>query len=368
MSQLIKPRTKQVSAARNLVNPSVPRKSLSDGGSILTGLRWRPSLILITLVLACFGLWPAPNAFGVSPPPPGGYASNTAVGNNALFSLTTGVYNTASGYQALFRDTIGSENTAAGVSALYYNVGGSYNTANGYAALVANTTGNNNTANGVNALHNNTTGSYNIALGYGAGQLLTTGNLNIDIGHPGVAAESGTIRIGSSSQTRAFIAGVWRGGAVGYDHLPVQVDSVGQLGTNNSSRRFKKAIKPMEQASEAILALKPVTFQYKSDPPSAGPQFGLIAEEVAEVDPDLVVHDADGEVYGVRYEAVNTMLLNEFLKEHRIVQELKTISTKQEATIAKQQKQIEALAAGLQKVSDQLQLSKSAPQMAGNGR
>ena len=119
----------------------------------------------------------------------------------------------------------------------------------------------------------------------------------------------------------------------------------------------------MDQTSQAILGLKPVTFQYKSDPAGAGPQFGLIAEEVAEVNPDLVVRDAQGEIYSVRYEAVNAMLLNEFLKEHRTVQELKSTTAKQEATIAKQQKQIEALTTGLQKVSDQLELSKAAPQI-----
>jgi hypothetical protein len=137
---------------------------------------------------------------------------------------------------------------------------------------------------------------------------------------------------------------------------PVVVGSLGRLGTAPSSQRFKEAIKPMEKASEAILALQPVTFHYKKElDPDGIPQFGLVAEDVEKVNPDLVVRDAEGKVYSVRYEAVNAMLLNEFLKEHRRVEELG-------ANAAKQQKQIEALTAGLQKVSTQLDLSKRAPQ------
>jgi len=224
-----------------------------------------------------------------------------------------------------------------------------------------NTTGEINTAIGYNALFRNT-GSGNIALGQAAGVLLTTGNDNIDIGNQGVAGESGTIRIGQAlvQTTGTFIAAI-RGVTTGnMDAVPVVIDSAGQLGTVSSSRRFKKEIKPMEQASKAILSLQPVTFQYKSDRTGTA-QFGLIAEEVAKVDPALVVRDAKGEIYSVRYEAVNAMLLNEFLKEHRTVQE--------------QQKQIKALAAQLkeqaallQKVSDRLDLSKPAPQMAVNNQ
>jgi uncharacterized coiled-coil protein SlyX len=143
------------------------------------------------------------------------------------------------------------------------------------------------------------------------------------------------------------------------------IDSAGQLGTQSSSRRFKHDIKPMDANSESLLALKPVTFHYKSDK-TKRPEFGLIAEEVAEVNPDLVVLDEKGEIYTVRYDAVNAMLLNEFLKEHKTVQELKSNAAKQEATIARQQKQIEALAAGLQKVSAQLELNKLAPQTVKN--
>jgi uncharacterized coiled-coil protein SlyX len=147
----------------------------------------------------------------------------------------------------------------------------------------------------------------------------------------------------------------------------VIVGSDGRLGTINSSARFKDEIKPMDTASEAILALKPVTFRYKKEvDPEGIPQFGLVAEDVEKVDPDLVVRDAEGKVYTVRYEAVNAMMLNEFLKEHRTVQELKSVVAKQEAAAAQQQKQIEALTAGLQRVSALVETSRTAPQMVNN--
>jgi hypothetical protein len=296
---------------------------------------------------------------------------NTACGQNALLSNTTGDYNTANGFQALHTNTTGFYNTANGLHALYNNTTGSYNTANGVSALGNNTTGHENTACGQNALLSNTSGGGNIALGFGAGAALTTGNSNIDIGNAGVAGESDTIRIGGG-QTRTFIAAI-RDVTTGVaDAVNVVIDSNGQLGTMSSSKRFKKEIKPMDSASEAILALKPVTFHYKSDATST-PQFGLIAEEVAEVNPDLVVRDENGEIYSVRYDAVNAMLLNEFLKEHKTMQEqgatiteLKSHAARQEAIIAGQQNQIEALSAGLQKVSTQLELSKPAPQTVKN--
>ena len=201
---------------------------------------------------------------------------------------------------------------------------------------------------------NNTSGDDNIALGNNAGLLLTTGNFNIDIGNPGLAGESSTIRIGSNQQTRTFVAGI-RGVTTGNANaIPVLIDSLGQLGTVSSSRRFKEEIKPMDQTSEAIHSLKPVTFHYKSDKTGI-PQFGLIAEDVAEVNPDLIVRDQNGEIYTVRYDAVNAMLPNEFLKEHRTVQELKKEIATLTAT-AKEQ------AAQIQKVSAQLELSKPAPQ------
>lgn len=189
---------------------------------------------------------------------------------------------------------------------------------------------------------------------------LTTGDDNIDIGNFGVADESGTIRIGSEFQTRAFIAAI-RGVTTGVaDAVNVVIDSNGQLGTVSSSRRLKREIKALDRASEAVLALKPVTFHYIHDKTDT-PQFGLIAEEVAKVNPDLVVRDKQREIYTVRYDAVNAMLLNEFLKEHHKNQE-------QEVTIARQQKQIEALTAGLQKVSARLELNKAAPRTVLNKR
>ena len=202
--------------------------------------------------------------------------------------------------------------------------------------------GNSNVAEGAFALSHNISGSFNTALGFNAGSNLTTGNNNIDIGNPGIAGESAVIRIGMrGQQSTTFIAGI-RGVTTGIaDAIPVLIDSAGQFGTASSSRRYKKEIKPMDQASEAILALKPVTFHYKSDATGI-PQFGLIAEEVAEVNPDLVVRDADGEIYTVRYDAVNAMLLNEFLKEHQKVEEQGHKVQEQEATIAQLQQDFHA--------------------------
>jgi hypothetical protein len=187
-------------------------------------------------------------------------------------------------------------------------------------------------------------------LGDSAGDNLTTGHDNIDIYDEGVAGESETIRIGAD-QTRTFIAGI---DAVAAGTDAVFVDAFGQLGTGvPSSARFKKEIKPMDKASEAILALKPVTFRYNREiDPKGTLRFGLVAEEVEKINPDLVGRDAKGQVSSARYDAVNAMLLNEFLKEHQALQELK--------------KQVAELTAGLQKVSAQLELSKSAPQMVLN--
>jgi hypothetical protein len=230
---------------------------------------------------------------------------------------------------------------------------------------MSNTTGETNTAVGINALQTNTSGSNNVALGGGAGAFLTTGDDNIDIGNFGVADDAGTIRIGNEFQTRTFIAAIRAVATGNNDAVNVVIDSNGQLGTISSSRRFKKDFQPMEKASEALLALKPVTFHYKSDKTNRS-EFELIAEEVAEVNPDLVVRDKKGEIYTVRYDAVNAMLLNEFLKEHRKNEEQQSKIEQQEATIVRQQKQIEALAAGLQKVSAQLEVIRPAPQKALN--
>src|SRR6266550_66165 len=241
--------------------------------------------------------------------------NNTANGGFALVNNITGRNNTANGLEALYFNVNGSQNTATGVDALFNN-NGSQNTANGWEALNSNTTGNGNTANGARALKNNTTGSRNIALRTGAGSNLTTGSDNIDIGNPGVAGESGQIRIGRvEMQNATFIAGI-RGVTVAKG-VEVVVGFNGQLGTMTSSARFKEAIKPMDKASEAILGLKPVTFRYKKElDPDGIPQFGLLAEQVEKVNSNLVVRDEDGKLSTVRYEAVNAMLLNEFLKEH----------------------------------------------------
>jgi hypothetical protein len=173
-----------------------------------------------------------------------------------------------------------------------------------------------------------------VAIGFNAGASLTTGSDNIDIGHAGVAGESNTMRIGTVKQTKTFISGILGTATANANAVPVVIDSAGQLGTVSSSRRFKDEIKPMDNSSEAILGLKPVTFHYKSDTQNT-PQFGLIAEEVAKVNPDLVVRDETGEVYTVRYEAVNAMLLNEFLKEHRKVEQQERTAQQQEARLAK---------------------------------
>jgi Chaperone of endosialidase len=285
-------------------------------------------------------------------------SENTANGAAALSGNTTGNNNTATGEGALLANKTGSNNTATGLSALESNTAGSKNTADGVEALVINT-GNSNTASGYFALINNTTGSNNIAFGANAGFNLTTGSNNIDIGNIGVAGESAKVRIGTvGTQKAVFIAGIH--GVTVASGLDVVVGTNGQLGTITSSARFKEAIKPMDKASEAILALKPVTFHYKKElDPDGVPQFGLVAEQVEKVSPDLVARDADGKVYTVRYEAVNAMLLNEFLKEHRKVEE-------QGATIAEMKKQIEALTATVQKVSDQVAPSKPALQLVAN--
>jgi hypothetical protein len=279
-------------------------------------------------------------------------SNNTGIGFDALFNNTSGSDNTATGTVALYSNTTGSSNTVNGDSALFFNTAGAHNTAIGFQALLFNRTGNDNTATGISALANNATGSNNIALGNSAGINLTTGSNNIYIGNPGSHGESGKIRIGTvGTQTATFVAGIF--GVTVPDGLGVIVASNGKLGTIVSSARFKDGIKPMDNASEVILALTPVTFRYKRDlDPKSIPQFGLVAEEVEKVNPDLVVRDDQGKPYAVRYEAVNAMLLNEFLKEHRTVQDLR-------ATVAQQQKQIEVIAAGLQKVSAQLELSKS---------
>src|SRR5437762_351828 len=279
--------------------------------------------------------------------------SNTAIGDSALLNNINGEFNAAIGSQALTTNTIGGDNTAIGMLAMFLNTTGNSNTAIGEAALLDNSTGSSNTAISAGALDNNKTGRNNIALGAFAGSNHTTGNNNIYIVSRGFPGEDNTIRIGEPKHGRTFIAGI--SGVTVAGGVGVIVDTNGQLGTVVSSERFKDDVKPMDKASEAILALKPVTFRYKHElDPKGIPQFGLVAEDVEKVNPDLVARDDQGKPYTVRYEAVNAMLLNEFLKEHRKVQDL-------EASAVRQQKQIDALTEGLQRVSAQLEVSKSAP-------
>jgi hypothetical protein len=321
---------------------------------------------------------------------------NTATGFQALFSNTTGGENEAYGYLALFGNTTGDanaaygsfalssnttghRNTATGGSSLPANTTGFRNTGTGFATLFNNSTGNLNTATGWSSLFNNSTGSFNIALGYKAGENITTGDNNIDVGNMGGAGEANTIRIGNQVavtdsvgfphpvHTATYIAGI--SGTTVAKSVAVFIDANGQLGTKASSERFKDEIKPMDKTSEAILALKPVTFHYKKElDPDGTPQFGLIAEDVAKVNPDLVVRDAEGKVYTVRYDAVNAMMLNEFHKEHRTVQE-------QGTTVAELKKQISTLiatvkeqASQIQKVSAQIEVTNPAPQTVLNNQ
>jgi hypothetical protein len=439
--------------------PTTSNSSLTSHDSPFS--RIRQGSVVISFALGCFALLSHLEA--VVPPPDGGYPGfNTAEGQNALSSLTTGVGNTAVGWFSLFDNTDGSFNTAVGAGTLLFNVGnqsaqeglrntavgtvalfnnttGSGNTANGALALFSNTTGDTNTATGAFALQNNITGSSNTATGFGAllfntegfnntaiginalalnstgssntaiGSFAledntgnnnaavgfnalfhnhgsdntaigeealfnnTSGNQNTALGRnagSGVTIASHVICIGANVaganvDNSCFIGNI-RDALVAPDAEPVLVDSTGKLGTTSgSSRRFKHEIKPMDRASEVILALHPVTFHYKSDNKNT-PQFGLIAEEVAKVSPDLVVRDKNGQVYTVRYDAVNAMLLNEFLKEHRKMKEQDQRLEKQEAIIVKQQKRIEALNAGYERVTAQMAMSKAAPSVVLN--
>jgi uncharacterized coiled-coil protein SlyX len=350
-------------------------RTLRVGNSIV-GSSYRRAVPVVALVLACLALSPGPNAFGVSPPPDGGYGGfNTAEGEDALFSFVGGRENTAIGYHALYQATSVDYNTAVGASALWRLTMGAFNTGIGRGTLLMANNCGNNTAVGEQALGSNTTGSDNIALGAYAGQALTTGSYNIDIGSGGVAAESKAIRIGTQgTQTATYVAGIY--GATSGLGIPVYINPSGKLGTTTSSARFKRDIHSMDNTSETILALRPVTFRYKPEFDSTGiPQFGLVAEEVEKINPALVVRDADGKPYTVRYEAVNAMLLNEFLKEHKKIEEQQatiaelrsTITHQQtsfESKLAEQEKQIEALASGLQKVSARLEVSKAHSQIA----
>ena len=375
----------------------------------------------LSLLLIPLFAWLAisPMAQAVVPPPDGGYPNfTTAEGTNALQSLTTGAANTAVGWHSLFSNTDGSFNTATGAGALLFNTAnentafgaaallfnttgfqntavgaaalsnnsgvtidapnggpGSANTAVGARALLSNTNGATNTANGSEALSDNTIGSGNSAIGAFALYNNITGNGNTVLGNSagqningsgnvcigsGVSGEGGvddsTYIRNVNTLLQNFSAGV-------NDYVTVRL-SDGRLGHTAvvSSQRYKHDIKPLATTSEALYALKPVSFRLKKEfDATQALGFGLIAEEVEKVDPSLVYRNAKGQVESVRYEMVNAMLLNEFLKEHRKVEAQESKIEQQEAKIARQQEQIEALTAGLQKVSAQLELSKAAP-------
>ena len=278
-------------------------------------------------------------------------SNNTASGFNALLNNTTGSDNTALGVSALSRNTTANSNTATGGGALGSNTTGYRNTAIGSAALSRNVTGHGNTAIGFQALYQNRFGSNNIGLGFNAGNNLTDGDGNVCIGYNvvGVRGESNTTRISNIYSSVAAAR-------------PVYINSDNKIGTLVSSRRFKEQIKPMDKASEAVLALKPVTFRYKKEiEPNGATMFGLIAEDVEKVDPDLVTRNEKGEPETVRYEAVNAMLLNEFLKEHRTVEEQGHRIEERGRAIVQHEAEIRALASQLQKVSDEVELIKSAP-------
>ena len=274
---------------------------------------------------------------------------NTAVGSQALAS-NTDYDNTAVGFRALTNNTTGHSNTATGRNSLLMNTTGSFNTSVGRDAL-GSSTGNSNTAVGYGALFTNTTGSSNVALGAFAGKGVTTGYNVICIGN-GV--------LGSDVNNSTWVANIYGIIPQNENTSPVVVSADGQLGTVASSERFKKDIVNMEKASEAIMSLRPVTFHYRSDAKEI-PQFGLVAEEVAKVNPALVLPDKEGKPYTVRYDAVNAMLLNEFLKEHQKVQKL-------EATLRAINHRLAEQDAKIQKVNAEVELIKPAPQTVLNGK
>jgi Chaperone of endosialidase len=341
-------------------------------------------------------------AQAVVPAPDGGYPSfNTAEGTNALKNLTTGVGNAAVGGYSLFSNTDGSfntalgagtllsnigdqstlegtQNTAIGTVALLFNTTGRMNTATGSRALFSNTTGNFNTATGDSALVSNTIGGFNTAIGEGALFSNTTGYFNTAIGESAghnQTTGSHNVYIGAGTSAEAGESNACRIGSIfgqtSMGGTQVFIDVNNKLGTMTSSRRFKEEIKPIGAASDELYALQPVTFHYKSDAKGT-PQFGLIAEEVAKVNPALVLPDKEGKPYTVRYDAVNAMLLNEFLKEHQEVEQLRNHF---EATVAQQQKEIAALtatvkeqAAQIEKVSTQVEINRLARQIVRNYR
>jgi Chaperone of endosialidase len=357
-------------------------------------------LLSILLTFLCYAT--SPLAQAVNPAPDGGYPGvNTAEGSDALQHLTIGVANAAIGWRSLFSNTEGSYNTALGAGTLLLNVGnqstgegtqntaigaaallsntsGFFNTAIGASALVGNTAGFDNTAIGLDALLSSTTGFDNTAIGAGAGQNQTNGSNNVYLGAGmvGVAGENNTIHIAHNlpnqqGQSACYIGGIYGQAIDPATATTVNIDSTGKLGTTTSSRRFKRDIQPMEDASEAILALKPVTFHYNNDAKNT-PCFGLIAEDVAELDPSLVIRDQNGEPLSVRYDQINAMLLNEFLKEHRKVQEQEATIAELKSTFARQMEAVTArfkeYDTQVQDIRAQLELNKPTPQVIANNQ
>jgi hypothetical protein len=299
--------------------------------------------------------------------------SNTAVGSNALLTNTQGRENTATGKFALFANRLGHENTATGVSALQDNDSGSDNTAFGWHALLANgsggANGGANTAIGAGALANNSnatggntaigyaallssTGSNNIAIGIGAGDNQGAGSHNIYIGNAGVNGESNTIRIGDVSfqDGGTIITGISGLSSIGGS--PVYVNGGGRLGTStSSSRRFKQDIRDIAEESDGLMRLRPVAFRYKPEfDPTGVIQYGLIAEEVAEVYPDLITSGRDGQPEGVRYHLITPLLLNEVQKQYRTLEAQEKTIDQQKVTIDAQQAEIEGLKARMSRL------------------
>jgi hypothetical protein len=337
-------------------------------------------LFLIPLVLACFALLPSVQATPDPAPRPG--AGNVADGNGALASVTAAAsFDSAVGNNAMFSLTTGNNNACQGNSALF-TTNGNKNSAFGVLALRFNATGNDNSALGFRALEVSL-GSNNTALGSAAGQFITGGGFNTFVGsQAGITQTGGNNNIylqiagdtdNFSPSNRAYIGNVVNVSTGSGGTRNVIIDSTGQLGAPVSSRRFKKDIKPMDQTSEAIVKLKPVTFHYNNrDSETKELDYGLIAEDVAEVNPDWVIYEK-GEPFSVRYSEINVMLLNEFLKEHKKVEEQQASIAELKSTVTLQQKGMEVLtaqlkeqAAQIQRVSAQLEVNKPAPQVVAN--
>ena len=381
---------------KSKLNLSVQLKTAALVGNSISRFLSRNDFFLSALALALFAL--PQIAGGVTPPPDGGYpGGNTAEGQSALLNLTTGGYNTALGFLSLASNTTGllntavgagallvntsDENTATGAAALLSNANGGQNTANGAFALFSNSGGVRNTASGDRALYSNTTGGYNTAYGAGALALNVEGVSNTAVGFnalnnqvsgngntalgiragSGVTTASNVICIGADGENiddSCYIGNIFN--TTSPNGIAVLVNSNGRLGTMTSSKRFKEAIKPMNKASEALFALKPVAFHYKKAiDPTCASQFGLLAEDVEKVNRDLVIRDKDGKPYTVRYDQVNAMLLNEFLKEHRTVQELKKEVVALSGIVKEQ-------GAKIQKVDAKVELTRVGPQTVAN--